>query len=164
MPKLPFKPEPLLTLLMTKENAESLAGDLEERFQNLCQHKGRTHARLWFWLALLISVPPFVVGALKSKTAPLAPTVTKHGGRMKYSFSVHEDAWLGDGPVFAGGEVIGYRVGGMPKGQTARIANFGAPNRNDWMIMRIEGDKQTDWADHYESADDALAELQRACQ
>lgn len=81
---------------------------------------------------------------------------------MQYTFTLHEDAWLRDGPVYAGGEVIGYRVGGMPDGKTARIRNFGAPNRNDWGIMRINGDNtQTDWIGHYESVDDALAALQQ---
>jgi hypothetical protein len=50
----------------------------------------------------------------------------------------------------------------MPDGTTARIANFGAPNRNDWRIMRINGDnKQSAWSGHYESLDDALAALQQ---
>jgi hypothetical protein len=81
---------------------------------------------------------------------------------MQYTFTLHEDAWLRDGPVFAGGQVIGYRVGGMPDGTTARIANFGAPNRNDWRIMRINGDNtQTGWSGQYESVDDALVALQQ---
>ena len=80
---------------------------------------------------------------------------------MKYTFTLHEDDWLREGPVFAAGQAVGYRVGGMPDGKTARIANFGAPNRNDWRIMRINAhNSQTDWAGHYESAEDALAELQ----
>ena len=85
-----------------------------------------------------------------------------NGRNMQYTFTLHEDAWLGNGPVFARGPVIVYRVGGMPDGKTARIANFGAPNRNDWRIMRINGDNtQTDWTGHYESVDDALAALQQ---
>ena len=87
------------------------------------------------------------------------------GGHMLYTFTLHEDAWLRDGPVFAAGQVAGYRVGGMPNGKTARIANFGAPNRNDWRIIRINADNtQTDWTGHYESVEDALAELQKDCQ
>jgi hypothetical protein len=79
-----------------------------------------------------------------------------------YSFTVHEDAWLRDGPVFAGGQVTGYRVGGMPDGSTARIANFGAPNQNDWRIMRINADNtQSDWTGNYESVEDARAVLQQ---
>jgi hypothetical protein len=81
---------------------------------------------------------------------------------MQHSFTVHKDAWLRDGPVFAGGQITGYRVGGMPDGRTARIANFGAPNRNDWRIMRINADNtQTGWTGSYESIEDALTALQQ---
>lgn len=53
----------------------------------------------------------------------------------------------------------------MPDGKTARIANFGAPNGNDWRIMRINADNtQTDWIGHYESAEDALEALRAAQQ
>ena len=81
---------------------------------------------------------------------------------MAHSFTLHPDAWLREGSEFASGEVTGYRVGGMPDGTTARIANFGAPNRNDWRVMRINADNtQTDWTGHYESVEGALANLQR---
>jgi hypothetical protein len=81
---------------------------------------------------------------------------------MQSSFTIHEDAWVRDGPVYASGQVIGYRVGGMPSGRTARIANFGAPNRDDWRIMRINGDNtQSEWTGHYGSVEDALAALQQ---
>ncbi len=81
---------------------------------------------------------------------------------MRHTFTLREDAWLRDGPVYKSGQVIGYRVGGMPDGKTARIANFGAPNRDDWRIIRITPDgTQTDWTGHYESVEDALAALQQ---
>jgi hypothetical protein len=81
---------------------------------------------------------------------------------MLYTFKLHEDAWLREGPAFASGQVTGYRVGGLPNGRTARIANFGAPNRNDWRIIRINADNtQADWTGHYESVEDALAALQQ---
>ncbi|MBZ5593784.1 MAG: hypothetical protein LAP39_16220 [Acidobacteriia bacterium] len=81
---------------------------------------------------------------------------------MQYSLTLHEDASFRRGPVYASGPVIVYRVGGMPDGKTAKIANFGAPNRNDWRIMRISADNtQTDWTGHYESVEDALAALQQ---
>jgi hypothetical protein len=84
---------------------------------------------------------------------------------MKFTFTLHEDAWFRDEPANAGRQAIGYRVGGMPNGQTARIANFRAPVDNDWRIMRINVDnRQTDWTGHYESVEDALAELQRDFQ
>lgn len=83
---------------------------------------------------------------------------------MLQTFTLHEDAWLRDGPVYAGGEVIGYRVGGLPDGTTFRIANFGAPTRNEWRIMRINADNtQTDWTGDYESVEDALAAVQQFC-
>jgi hypothetical protein len=81
---------------------------------------------------------------------------------MKYTFTLHEDAWIRKGWVYASGRVVGYRVGGMPDGKTARIANFGTPDRDDRRIMRINPDNtQTVWTGHYKSAEDALAELQR---
>jgi hypothetical protein len=81
---------------------------------------------------------------------------------MQYTITLHEDGWLRKGPVFASGQVTGYRVGGMPDGKTARIANFGAPNCNDWRIMRINANNtQTDWTGHYESVEDALMALQQ---
>jgi hypothetical protein len=69
------------------------------------------------------------------------------------------DAWLRDGSNFASGDVTGYRVTGMPDGAWARIANFGAPNRNDWRIMRINGDTRSEWTGHHEGAQVALTEL-----
>lgn len=83
---------------------------------------------------------------------------------MQGTLTIHEDAWLRDGPAYANGPVIGYRVGGFADGRTARIANFAAPNGNDWRIMRIRSDNtQSDWTGHFESFEDALDELQR-CQ
>lgn len=80
---------------------------------------------------------------------------------MNYTLTLHEDAWLRDGPVATSGEVTGYKVGGMPDGKSARIANYGAPNRNDWQILRINADNtQGEWTGHYESADAALAVIQ----
>ena len=81
---------------------------------------------------------------------------------MQLAFMLHEDAWLGDGPVYASGQVIGYRVGGLPDGTTARLANVGAPNRQDWQIMRINGDNTPSvWTGHFESVEAALAALQQ---
>jgi hypothetical protein len=80
---------------------------------------------------------------------------------MQYNFTLHEDMWLRNGPVYASGEVIAYRVGGMPDGKTAKIMNFGV---NDWRIMRINADNtQTDWTGHYQSVEDALTALQQDC-
>jgi hypothetical protein len=84
---------------------------------------------------------------------------------MQFTLTLHEDMWLRSGPVFASGPVTGYRVGGFPDGRTARIANFGAPSRNDWQVTWMNSDKtQTDWTGHYESAEEALAALQQSLQ
>jgi hypothetical protein len=81
---------------------------------------------------------------------------------MKYRFTLHEDAWFRERSGSTEDQVIGYRVGGMPDGRTARIANFGAPVRNEWRIVRINPDNtQSDWSGNYESLDEALADLQR---
>jgi hypothetical protein len=80
---------------------------------------------------------------------------------MQYSVTLHEDMWDRERSIYASGRVIGYRVGGLPDGTTARIANF----RGYWQIMRINGDNtQSDWSGHYESAEEALAALQKDCQ
>lgn len=83
---------------------------------------------------------------------------------MQHTFTLHEDAWL-RGTGHSGAIVDGYRVGGLPDGKTARIANFGAPARNDWRIMQIDGhNTQTGWTGHYESIEDALTALTQYCQ
>jgi hypothetical protein len=84
---------------------------------------------------------------------------------MQRSFILHEDGWLRNVPELARGGVIGYRVGGMPDGKTARLANFGAPSHDDWRIMRMDsGNTQTVWTGHYESFEEALAALQQTRQ
>ena len=86
---------------------------------------------------------------------------------MKVTLTLHKDQWFGDeqGPIYARGNITGYRVGGMPDGKWARIANFGAPKRDEWRIMRINADNtQSDWTEPYDSAEDALAVLQQDYQ
>jgi hypothetical protein len=83
---------------------------------------------------------------------------------MRHTFTLHEEGWLRDGPVYANGQAIIYRVGGLPDGTTARLANFAAPNGNDWRIMRINpDDSQSDWTGNYQSVEEALAALHRDC-
>ena len=75
MPRLPFNPEPLLALFMTEENAGSLAGDLEERFQTTSQRKGLRRAAAWFWWSFLWSLPPLLLARLTgTATTPLNVT------------------------------------------------------------------------------------------
>ncbi|HLX46335.1 MAG TPA: hypothetical protein VKR43_22970 [Bryobacteraceae bacterium] len=83
---------------------------------------------------------------------------------MQYTFTLHEDAWFRNGADHADRQVIGYRVGGLPHGGTARIANFGGPNRDDWRVMRIYADNTpADWTGNYENVEDALTALQQDC-
>jgi hypothetical protein len=83
---------------------------------------------------------------------------------LKYTLTLHEEGWTLDGRIFGSGPVFMYGVGGMPAGEEAKIANFGAPHRNEWRIRRIKGNEQSDWAGKYESAEVALAELQKQCE
>jgi len=85
---------------------------------------------------------------------------------MPETFTLYEDAWFRNGPVYASGPAVGYRVSGLPNGKTARIANFGAPpDRNNWRIMWINADNsQGEWTGHYTSVEEALAALQHASQ
>lgn len=85
-----------------------------------------------------------------------------HTFTLHDDYTLQEDAWLRDNPIFASGQVIGYRVGGLPDGTTARIANVGAPNGNHWRIMRIAADDtQSKWTGDYDNIQDALASLRQ---
>jgi hypothetical protein len=74
MKRLPFNPVSLLALFMPKQNAGSLAGDLEERFQKVCRRHGCISAVFWFWWALLISMPSIVIAAARYN--PHSPRIT----------------------------------------------------------------------------------------
>src|SRR5690242_5571092 len=53
--------EKVFAFLMTKENAASLTGDLEERFERIGRQNGQFRARLWFVMAFVVSLPPLLV-------------------------------------------------------------------------------------------------------
>jgi hypothetical protein len=53
-------------------------------------------------------------------------------------------------------QTTGYRVGGMPTGHEALINNFGAPNRQDWRVLRIDNNVSGERFGHFDSADAAL--------
>ena len=90
----------------------------------------------------------------------MQPTFTLHE-----DFTLKEDAWVSAGSAFASGQVTAYRVGGLPNGKTARIANFRAPAGNDWRIMQIDDrNAQSGWTGHYKSVEDALFALTQLCQ
>jgi hypothetical protein len=75
MQRLPFNPERLLAFFMTEENARSLAGDLEERFQWICQHEGWLSATAWFCRSFLWSLPPVVIEAMRPGPKTVMPDI-----------------------------------------------------------------------------------------
>ena len=81
--------------------------------------------------------------------------------QIRRSLTLHEIGWLRDGPTFGTGVVFQYRVGNLPPGVQVLISNFGTPHRDVWKIMRIEDDLQEEWNGSYESAEQALAALQK---
>jgi hypothetical protein len=83
---------------------------------------------------------------------------------MTHTMTLHEDAWISDGPVYRSGPAIGYRVNGLPTGDEARISNFGGPGHADWRLLRISDGQSGGWAGHYDSAKTALAALQKECE
>ena len=80
---------------------------------------------------------------------------------MKHTLTLHKEGSVGEGAVYGSGAVFLYRVVGMPAGEEAKISNYGAPDRSDWRILRIKGDTPSGWTGHYQSAEAALAVLQK---
>jgi hypothetical protein len=148
--KLTFDLEWLLRKLVEAKVAEAIAGDIQERFIRNCRRLGGFAATLEWWADFLTTVWAL---AWENYLRPMP---------KPFAFTLHEDAWLRDGSIARGGQVTGYKVGGMSDGKTARIANFGAPNYNDWQIMRIYADNsQDEWTGSYDSAQEALVILER---
>lgn len=58
-------------------------------------------------------------------------------------------------------EVFQYEVRGLPPGEQAWISNFGGPYDQEWKILRAKGGVQSDWTGEYESAEAALAVIQK---
>jgi hypothetical protein len=73
---------------------------------------------------------------------------------------MHRCMSLRDGPIYDSGVTTGYKVGSLPPGHEAFIANFGAPNRDDWRLLQAKEGVQGNWTDSYKSAEEALAVLQ----
>ena len=57
-------------------------------------------------------------------------------------------------------EVYQYVVENLPSGEQAWIANFGAPYRQNWKILRATGDVQSDWRGDHDSPEAALAVIE----
>lgn len=80
---------------------------------------------------------------------------------MTHSLSLHAEAWVSNGPEYASGPVIGYRVGGLPAGEEAKTQNLGVPETPAWRVLRILNGKSSELEGSFESAEGALAALQR---
>jgi hypothetical protein len=74
---------------------------------------------------------------------------------MNHSLTLHAEAWVTDGPRYASGPVIGYRVGGMPDGEEAKIQNLGGPETPAWRVLRILNEASSELEGSFESAEDA---------
>ena len=76
---------------------------------------------------------------------------------MNYNLTLHEEAWTSNRAVYASGPVIGYRVGGMPAGEEAKIQNLGGPETPAWRVLRISNGQSSEVEGRFECAEDALA-------
>jgi hypothetical protein len=66
----PFDPGVVLSLFIDQANSDSVAGDLEERFQRICISKGKVRATIWFYLQFARSLPPFIAQAIRRNKVP----------------------------------------------------------------------------------------------
>jgi hypothetical protein len=94
---------------------------------------------------------------LQGKRTVLISIQYNRAMKYTYTLTLHEER---AGSVVKSGEVIPCYVGGMPTGEDAKIANHGTHDENDWRIMRIKGENQSEWIGHYKTAEEALAWLQ----
>jgi hypothetical protein len=49
----------------------------------------------------------------------------------------------------------------MREGEEAKIQNLGGPETPAWRVLRISNGQSSELEDHFESAEDALAALQK---
>ena len=76
--------------------------------------------------------------------------------------SLRAIAYFGEGlDLTKNRQITQYEVVGLPSGEQAWIANFGAPYRQNWKTLRATGEVQSDWTGDYPSAAEALAALQK---
>lgn len=78
-----------------------------------------------------------------------------------HSLTPHATGWTNERPGYANGPVIWYRVGGMPEGEEATIQNLGGPEAPAWRVLRILNGKSSELEGSFESAEGALAALQK---
>jgi hypothetical protein len=95
----------------------------------------------------------------KGRIPTASPSQKSHRG---VPLSLRAIARAGDGSDIGNWtDVIQYEVQGLPFEERVWVANFGGPYRHDWRILRAKGGVQSDWTGHYESAEEALAVIQR---
>jgi len=58
--KPPRSAERLLACLVDRRTNPAILGDLEEEFSATAESRGETHALLWYWKLILISLPSFI--------------------------------------------------------------------------------------------------------
>jgi hypothetical protein len=80
------------------------------------------------------------------------------------TLTLHEEAWTSNGTAYASGPVIGYRVGGMPYGEEAKIQDLGGPETPAWRILRISNGTNSELEGRFDSAENALVALQLELQ
>lgn len=81
---------------------------------------------------------------------------------MNATLSLHAIAHAGESlDLSERDEVIQFEVRGLPPREQAWIANFGSRYQESWRVLRAENGVQSDWTGDYNSADEALAVLQK---
>ena len=88
------------------------------------------------------------------------PDLSERRIEMSLTLTMHEIARSRIGPVAGTGSIIQYRVGGLPPGEGAFIANFGGCYEVSWRVFRTKSGVAGRWDGYYDTADDALAALQ----
>ena len=69
---LPLNAEFLLYLVLSKNDSEVVAGDLEERWRTIKKQFGVRRANFWYWTQVVRSIWPFGVAALKKRSGLVA--------------------------------------------------------------------------------------------
>ena len=75
---------------------------------------------------------------------------------MAHNLTLHETIRSGIGQIAPGGEVVQYRVEGLPSTEQAHL---GLTPYDEWRILRISNDMQGKWMGSYGTAELALEAL-----
>jgi hypothetical protein len=107
----------------------------------------------------ILEIAQNIISELQAKG--LIPTSQ---GRTTYpglQLSLRAIGRVGNGPdMTKWTDVYQYVVENLPPGEQAWIANFGAPYRQNWKILRATGNVQSDWRGDHQSAEEALAVIE----